>query len=178
MPNVSKEDEFERTYLAKFIPPELANVIPKHLIDVYIPQDAADPHLRLRQKDNQYEITKKVVVNADDVSHQTEETIPLTGQEFTALTHTATQKIVKDRYYVDLSGYPAQVDVFRGDLGGLVVIDFEFTSAAAKADFTAPDCCLVEVTQEYFIAGGRLPGKTYGDIEADLKRLKYVALTQ
>ena len=45
-------------------------------------------------------------------------------------------------------------------------------------EFTLPDFCLAEVTQEEFIAGGMLSGKKYSDIEADLSRYDYVKLQQ
>ncbi len=39
-----------------------------------------------------------------------------------------------------------------------------------------PDFCLVEVTQEDFVAGGMLCGKSYEDIKADLDRYGYTKL--
>ncbi len=43
--------------------------------------------------------------------------------------------------------------------------------------FVIPDFCLIEVTQEEFLAGGKVCGKTYEDIELELKRFKYIKLT-
>ena len=39
-----------------------------------------------------------------------------------------------------------------------------------------PDFCLADVTQEKFIAGGMICGKSYEDIEKELKRFNYVKL--
>ena len=39
-----------------------------------------------------------------------------------------------------------------------------------------PDFCLKEVTQELFIAGGMICGKSYEDIEENLKRFNYLKL--
>lgn len=39
--------------------------------------------------------------------------------------------------------------------------------------FLAPDIALADVTQEDFIAGGLLAGKTYNDISAELGRFNY-----
>ena len=36
-----------------------------------------------------------------------------------------------------------------------------------KANFSPPDCCLADVTQEQFIAGGQLAGSTYAKIKSD-----------
>ena len=123
-----------------------------------------------------YEITLKKPVDMNDVSYQTEQTIALQKDEFEALSKASSTRIVKDRYKVVLAGYPAEVDVFDGDLKGLVVIDFEFASLDDKAAFNPPEVCLAEVTQEYFIAGGHLPGKTYADIESELNRFNYTKL--
>lgn len=65
------------------------------------------------------------------------------------------------------------MDVFQDDLEGLVVIDFEFSSLEEKDRFQMPDFCLVDVTQEDFIAGGMLCGKTYKEIEENLNKFNY-----
>lgn len=71
----------------------------------------------------------------------------------------------------------AEVDVFGEQLAGLVLIEFEFADEAAKDAFRPPACALADVTQEDFIAGGRLAGKTYLYIAPDLARFGYQKLT-
>ena len=76
-----------------------------------------------------------------------------------------------------LGNREAEVDVFRDGLQGLVVIDFEFATPAEKARFVAPaDVVLADITQEDFIAGGLLAGKSYADIEPELARFDYQRL--
>ena len=70
----------------------------------------------------------------------------------------------------------SKMEQLTGDLAGLVVIDFEFTTEAEKASFSMPDFCLADITQEKFIAGGVLAGKSYTDIESDLQRFSYQKL--
>jgi hypothetical protein len=54
------EIELELTYLASKLPNEIASATPTRLMDVYIPQSLdVHPHLRLRQKGDSYEATKK-----------------------------------------------------------------------------------------------------------------------
>lgn len=168
------EIELELTFLAGKIPDEIKGTSPKELLDVYIPANR-DIHskLRLRKKADKYEITKKVQINADDASVQQEFTIPLIDNEFNVLAATSDKRVQKDRYQVTIDGYPAEVDVFRGNLEGLVLIDFEFGTEDEKTAFHQPACCLADVTQEDFIAGGQLAGKTYQDISADLDRFGY-----
>ncbi len=171
------EIELELTYLARNFPDGMTGVAPQRLVDTYVPEDAARPYVRLRQKGTQYEITKKQPVDEQDLSNQTEQTIPLLKDEFEALCRASRRHVVKDRYTLIAAGRTAEVDVFIGDLEGLVVIDFEFDSLEEKQAFEPPEFCLVDVTQELFIAGGQLAGKTYGDIADELKRLGYTKLT-
>lgn len=171
------EIELELTYLAARLPDEIKDTKPKRLVDVYVPESGVDhARLRLRQKGNKYEITKKVPLRDNDASAHTEMTIPLDENEFVALISVSQKRIIKDRYNVDISGHSAEVDVFRGELSGLVLIDFEFSSEEEKSAFMQPPVALCDVTQESFIAGGLLAGKTYRDIESELQKFNYKAL--
>ena len=44
------EIEYELTYLASKIPDEIKGIEPKHMLDVYIPDTAFHPCLRLKKK--------------------------------------------------------------------------------------------------------------------------------
>ena len=168
-----KEIELERTFLAKYIPEGVWNSPKKEILDLYIPASTGHPILRIRKKGDKYEMTKKQPVNGTDSSHQSEDTIILSGEEFEALSLLESKKVRKLRYYFNYEGGTAEVDVFQDELEGLVVIDFEFGEIEDKDFFQAPDFCLADVTQEKFIAGGILCGKKYEDIEGDLTRFGY-----
>ena len=75
-----------------------------------------------------------------------------------------------------IEGKIAEIDVFADELKGLVLIDFEFSTENEKSTFKIPDIALADVTQEEFIAGGLLAGKTYNDISSELKRFNYKRL--
>lgn len=170
----ASELEHELTYVARFLPPELQAATPKRLVDVYIPDDAAvHPRVRLRQKGDAFEFTKKVPVVAGDASVHHEQTVTLERDEFLCLARGSLRRVEKDRFVVTIDGHRAEVDVFRGALEGLVLIDFEFSTREELEEFNAPSCCGQDVTQEDFIAGGLLAGKSYSDIESDLKRCGY-----
>ena len=171
------EIELELTFLAKAIPSEIASVAPVRLVDIYIPDGVEHPELRLRQKGNAYEITKKVPLDGIDFSQHNEFTIPLSQREYQALAATSQRIVEKDRYQVQIGGYPAEVDVFAGALTGLVLIDFEFSSYESKANFLPPsDICLNDVTQLEWLAGGVLAGKSYDDIAANLTQIGYTKI--
>lgn len=170
------ETELELTYLAKELPRDLASKPNKLLVDVYYPSEDPHPLLRIRQKGDTYEITKKVMANGTDSSHMLEHTIQLTAEEFAALTAAPGKRVAKRRYDYEYQGRKAEIDVFEGELSGLVVVDFEFTDRDDQLAFQMPNFCLADVTQEAFIAGGKLAGKSYADISADLDRYGYQKL--
>lgn len=175
--NQNQEIELELTYLAKSLPKEIEGQIPDQITDTMFPEtDVRHPKLRLRKRGQKYEITKKLPVTEGDASVHLETTIPLTEKEYESLSQASSRRVVKDRYKVTVNGYQAEVDVFQEKLKGLVLIDFEFKTPEEKDSFEAPSVCLAEVTQEEFIAGGMLAGKSYKDIETDLKRFRYKKL--
>lgn len=58
-----------------------------------------------------------------------------------------------------------------------MLIDFEFENENKKDLFLVPDFCLADVTQENFIAGGRLCDKSYKEIKEELGKLNYKKIT-
>jgi len=168
--------ELEKTYLAKEIPKGLKDYKSKEIIDIYIPRSKAHPTLRIRKNGDNYEMTKKEPVNESDSSRQEEQTIILTETEFNEFMKLDGKKVHKIRYYYDYNGITAEIDVFQGALKGLIVVDFEFKTLEEKDSFEMPAFCLIEITQEVFIAGGMLCGKSYEDIEEDLKKFNYTKL--
>ncbi len=169
--------EIELTFLAASIPAEIRNATPTQLTDIYIPEDSPFPVLRARKQGNKYEITKKIPVNEGDFSSHTEHTISLSEDEFEALRKASARVVEKNRYNVKINGYTADVDVFTGALTGLVLLDFEFAAEKEKENFSKPDCCLADVTQEKFILGGQLAGRSFDDIKNNLSRFKYEKLS-
>lgn len=169
-------EELELTYLVKELPVDLFSFPSKELVDIYLPEEAGHPILRIRKAGEKYEITKKELIVDGDASRQRETTIPLTTQEYEALQVIAGKRVYKTRYYYQENNILHEIDVFRGDLSGLVLADVEFASVEEKAKFTMPTWCLADVTQESFIAGGMICGKKYTDIAEKLARFNYSKL--
>lgn len=169
--------ELERRFLARRIPEQIQGIKPVYMEDTYIPEDlSVHAHLRLRDKDGLYVVTKKFDVPGSDASAHVEHTIKLDESEYLALQQASSRRVIKNRYPTVIDGNGAEVDVFGGVLTGLVLIDFEFSDSDAMAAFTQPDCCLADVTQEEFLAGGMLAGKTYADLTPQLEMLGYLPL--
>jgi len=169
----NKMIELEKTYLAKFLPEGLTNCEYKEILDIYLPTEARHPTLRIRKNGNKYEITKKEPL-ANDPSEMKEETTTLTKEEFNELNKNLVGKRVRKlRYYYHYNGRIAEIDIFQDSLQGLIVIDFEFETVEEKNNFQIPEFCLIDITQEEFIAGGMVCGKNYEDIEDNLRILDY-----
>jgi adenylate cyclase len=171
----NKKVEHELTFLARYIPPEIADVEPLRVIDTYFPPDP-DVHarLRVRRQNDRYMIHKKVPRPGAGAFSLDEYNVPLDEAEYESLILGNTRQIIKDRYPTTINGYPADVDVFLGRLKGLVMIDFE--SVEEYVDFQPPECCGAEVKQEEFLAGGVLSASSYEDISRQLGRLGYLRL--
>lgn len=172
------QEEFELTYLIKEIPDGVFSSPSKEILDIYLPSTSKHPILRLRKSGDKYEITKKQPVSATDSSHQTENTIPLTEGEFTELSTLSGKRVHKIRYYYYENGIDYEVDVFQDKLHGLIVVDVEFSSNEEKARFISPSWVLADVTQEKFIAGGMVCGKSYNDISDKLMEFGYQKITE
>jgi adenylate cyclase len=173
---MSKAEEVERAFLPSNFPEGLRGVLPTELVDIYLsPADDLLRKLRLRQQNSvEHELSKKVIRDPRELSVQDEYTIPLTSDEFALFGLLGGRALVKDRYVLgSATGPNAEVDIFKGPLRGLVLVEFEFPNEAARDTFAPPDYCAVEVTQEDFISGAYLAGHRYEEIEPELKRLGY-----
>ncbi len=169
--------EYERTYLLRYIPKNLEKYPNKEYVDIYIPKSIKHPVLRIRKRSDEYEITKKYPVDWQDTSKQYEFTIPITKEEFIELeANLEGKRAIKQRYFYKYKGKIIEIDVFKGNLKGLILADFEFDSEKAKNQFKLPDFCLADVTQEKTVAGGMIVGKKYTDIEPILAKYGYKPL--
>lgn len=168
--------ELELTYLAKRLPQGLRDCPSKQIVDCYFPVSAEHPTLRLRRSGDAFEMTKKLMAEGTDSSNMIEHTIDLDAAEYADIAKAGGKRVAKRRYYYRFDGRQAEIDVFEGDLQGLVLVDFEFTNREEQLQFQLPDFCLADVTQEAFIAGGVLAGKSYADIRAQLEKYGYRTL--
>ncbi|HSX33312.1 MAG TPA: hypothetical protein VLF91_03180 [Candidatus Saccharimonadales bacterium] len=170
------ELELEKTYLLKKLPDNLASCPSEIISDAYIPAGQEHPVLRLRRRGDHYELTKKQPVDGKDSTRQNEHTIKLSPEEAAAFTTVDAKRFTKRRYYCDINGHKAEVDLYQDALAGLAFTDFEFDNDAALQAFTMPDICLADVSQEKIFAGGMLAGKTYADLQTKLDEYHYQPL--
>ena len=165
--------EYEKTYLAKHLPQNLTDYHAEEIVDLYFPAQAISPTLRLRKQGDHYDITKKEMINENDFSELHEYTIHLTQKEYGALCLIPSKSVTKLRYFYPYKDHIAEIGIFKGALTGLILIDVEFENSEEKNKFEMPEFCLADVTQESFISGRHLAGKTYSDIEKELAQFGY-----
>ena len=79
----------------------------------------------------------------------------------------AKRGLAKTRYYLRLDGgLTAELDVFKGPLDGLAMVEVEFRDDASRKAFTPPDWFGRDVSQEAWSSNSNLAGKTFYDIRA------------
>ena len=167
--------EIEKTYLAKCLPDDVLLSPFKDIIDIFITISDAST-IRLRKSGEEYTLTKKIKEKENDASSQMEFTIPLDESEFLLFEKMSSKVIEKRRYFYRHERSVLEIDIFTGHLKGLVIIECEFRNRSEYNAFIMPEFCLIEVTQENFIAGKFLAGKSIKDLESDFKRLNYVII--
>lgn len=169
-------EELEKTYLAKYLPQDLEKSPSEEIVDIYISRNKIPPRLRIRRRGEKFEITKKGPKKEGDASHLIEDTIKIEKEEFNELYKLCNKIVTKTRYRYKYNNKTAEFDIFQKGLEGLVLVDIEFETIKEKDNFKIPNFCLDDVTQEDFIAGGMLAGRSYKDIEKDLLRFNYSSL--
>jgi CYTH domain-containing protein len=167
------EIELERTFLLKYKPERLDMCKSVEISDVYFPQSAEHPVIRLRKKGDKLELTKKFPIDGKDSSEMEEHTIILSPEEFEVFLKMPGKKLRKIRYYYPAGNLTAEIDIYQDDLQGLCVVDFEFKTKEEKDNFLMPDFCLCEVSQEETFCAGLMAGKGYDNIRPFLDRLNY-----
>lgn len=109
-----------------------------------------------------YKLTQKLP--ADDGSPETLTTIYLSADEAAALHALDADVLRKTR----ASYPPYAVDVFSGELAGLLLAEAECTSAAELAAVADPPFAVAEVTRAPTFTGGRLARMTAVDLSGAL----------
>jgi CYTH domain-containing protein len=170
-------EEIELTFLPKTLPAGLKSGASKEMFDLYLPEGSPRCWLRVTKRGDKMEITKKIPVDGVDSSRMHELNLPLSPEEYATLITLPGKRVEKTRYYYHEKDVDYEIDVFGGDLTGLVMVEVEFASVEEKNAFTSPDWCLCDISHEKLKAGGMLTKEKYADIAADLQAYGYTLLT-
>lgn len=155
--------EIERTFLVKNIP-NLTSLKQIKIKQGYISSPPSP--LRIRQKGDIFELTKKIPLKENDYSSNEEINILLTEYEFSKLWTQVEKSLEKSRYCINIGeNLIAELDIFEGDLSGLVFVEVEFQSQEIMKSFVPPEWFGKDVTQEDFSANSFLAGKNFDEIQ-------------
>lgn len=138
--------EVEKKFLVREMPAELES-LPNDTIAqgyAFIGKDGTE--VRVRQKGETYFLTTK----AGSGEVRLEQEREITKEEYEQLwSATDGRRLEKTRYRVPLAdGATAELDVYGGDLDGLVTAEVEFDDAEAAAKFVPPDWLGDDVTED------------------------------
>ena len=81
-----------------------------------------------------------------------------------------TNEIRKNRYFHDFHGVEIEIDVFLGELWGLIIAQIYFENAEELNSFEPPNFAVTEVTKNGFFAGKNVLGKTFADVQNEYER--------
>ena len=166
--------ERERRYLLQDLPAGMSRA-DHHLqiTDNYI----SGTRLRLRKvrdpKTNKWVVkfTQKFAPDTDDLSRTAITNTYLNPIEAETLAIFEANEIRKNRYHFEFEGRQFSVDMFLGDLFGLVLAEVSFDTDDELENFSAPPFALAEVTNNELFSGGRLSQLSFADLKDELIRL-------
>jgi len=159
--------ERERRYLLQDLPEGLTRVDPHlQITDNYI----TGTRLRLRKvrepRTNKWTVkfTQKFAPNPDDLSRTIITNTYLNALEAETMSVFNSNEIRKNRYYFEFEGRKFSVDMFLGDLFGLVLAEAGFETDEELDQFAQPAFALADVTNDPVFSGGRLCEMTFAEV--------------
>jgi CYTH domain-containing protein len=165
--------ERERRYLLQDLPEGLTRASPHvQITDNYI----TGTRLRLRKvRDPQtnkwiVKLTQKFAPDPEDTSRTIITNIYLNALEAETFGMFQENEIRKNRYPFEFDGRRFSVDMFLGDLFGLVLGEVSFETDEELANYPRPGFAIAEVTNNPLFTGGRLCELTFADIREEIIR--------
>ena len=161
--------ERERRYLLRDLSEGLTRADPHlQITDNYI----TGSRLRLRKvrdpRTNKWTVkfTQKFAPDPNDLSRTIITNTYLNALEAETLSVFNSNEIRKNRYPFEFEGRKFAIDMFLGDLFGLVLAEVSFETDEELDNFPTPPFALAEVTNEVLFSGGRLSELTFSDVRA------------
>ena len=164
--------ERERRYLLQDLPEGLTRASPHvQITDNYL----TGTRLRLRKvRDpltNKWivKLTQKFAPNPEDLSRTIITNIYLNALEVETLGISDANEIRKNRYPFVFEGRPFSVDMFLGDLFGLVLAEVSFETDEELDNYPQPPFAIAEVTNNELFTGGALCEISFADIREAIR---------
>ena len=169
--------ERERRYLLDDLPEGLTRASPHvQITDNYI----TGTRLRLRKvrepQTNKWTVkfTQKFAPNAADLSRTIITNLYLTATESEVLGVFEANEIRKNRYPYEFEGRKFSIDMFLGDLFGLVLAEIGFDSDEELDSFPPPPFVVEDVTHNKLFTGGNLSVSTFAEVREEWMRQRAV----
>lgn len=164
--------ERERRYLLRDLPEGMTRVDPHlQITDNYM----TGSRLRLRKvrepRTNKWtvKLTQKFAPDPNDLSRTAITNTYLNALEAETLSALFnSNEIRKNRYKFEFEGRKFAVDMFLGDLFGLVLAEVSFETDEELDQFTKPPFALADVTNEEMFTGGRLCQMTFSEVRSEI----------
>ena len=165
--------ERERRYLLQDLPEGLTRA-DHHLqiTDNYI----TGSRLRIRKvrdpRTNKWTVkfTQKFAPDPTDLSRTFITNTYLNAVESEVLSIFNSNEIRKNRYFFEYERRKFSVDMFLGDLFGLVLAEVSFDNDEELDAYSAPPFALAEVTNNELFSGGKLCELTFSDVREEIRR--------
>jgi CYTH domain-containing protein len=173
VPDESKyaQVERERRYLLQDLPEGLTRPDPHvQITDNYI----TGTRLRIRKvrdpRTNKWTVkfTQKFAPQPGDFSRTIITNIYLNALEAETLAVFDANEIRKNRYLFEFEGRKFSVDMFLGDLFGLVLAETSFETDEELDSFPKPPFAIADVTNNELFTGGKLCALTFADIREEI----------
>jgi len=163
--------ERERRYLLEDLPEGMTRA-DHHLqiTDNYI----TGTRLRIRKvrdpRTNKWVVkfTQKFAPNPDDLSRTIITNLYLNATEAGTLSIFEANEIRKNRYYYEFAGRRFSVDMFIGDLFGLVLAETSCETDDELDSLITPSFALADVTNIELFSGGKLSELKYEDVRKEI----------
>jgi CYTH domain-containing protein len=114
--------------------------------------------------------TQKFAPNPEDLARTVITNTYLNAIEAETLAVFEANEIRKNRYPFEFEGRRFSIDMFLGDLFGLVLAEVSFATDEEVDSFPKPPFALAEVTNNELFSGGRLSELTFEDIRNEVVR--------
>ena len=169
--------ERERRYLLQDLPEGVSRA-DHHLqiTDNYL----SGTRLRLRKvrdpRTNKWVVkfTQKFAPDPSDLSRTMITNTYLNPIEADTLAIFEANEIRKNRYHFEFEGRQFSVDMFLGDLFGLVLAEVSFDNDDELENFSPPPFALADVTNNELFTGGSLSQLSFADLKDELVRMGIV----
>ena len=139
--------EIERRWLTPFIPKEIGSISKLKFTDIVQNYISKKPVIRLRSHDKkEFILCIKTQGDKKSLARPEQETKISKKEYIELLKISRTEPIIKRRYFFKYKKHTVELDVFRGYLKGMIVIEIEFKSEKEAYSFLAPDWFGKEIT--------------------------------